>query len=182
MKCLIFITLFSFVSTTIVGQTLLTNPNKTINGKKEGLWSEFTFCFTMDLEGKYHLMTDLHHLPKSVIAEGLYINNQKQGYWKEFWIIVGDSVNRLMKGKVKSVIEYKDDVRSGLVIECYPSGLVKALGQYENFPINSYDTLQVPDWNHSKKTKAKDTIIHSAVGYKPTGKWFYFLENGELYH
>ena len=182
MKTLSIIAFFLFGSASVLGQHLLTKPNKIVNGKKEGEWSEFDYCDTIDFEGKYHIVYGQHFSPRSVIAEGLYVENQRQGYWKQYWIVDGDSVIRFKKGGIKSIVEYKNDVPSGLVIEYYPSGMVKALGQYETYPINRYDTLQVVDWARDiDGNKMKDTIIHSTLGNRPTGKWYYFLENGELY-
>jgi hypothetical protein len=59
-------------------------PNKCIKGKREGLWAEFNFCDTIDFEGNYHGVYGQHETMKTLVAEGNYVHNQKQGFWKQY--------------------------------------------------------------------------------------------------
>jgi hypothetical protein len=84
---------------------------------------------------------------------------------------------------VKSIREYKNDVLSDLVIEYYESGAIKCIGHYETYPTDKTETIQIVDW--TKKPVGdylKDSVIHLTLASKPKGKWYYFLENGELHN
>ncbi|MGO8055587.1 hypothetical protein, partial [Rhizobium leguminosarum] len=120
--------------------------NKFVHGKKQGLWSEFNLLDTVDFKGEWHVVLGQHYAPKSVIAEGLYVNNERQGFWKTYWILQDDSTRKYYKGNVQTIIEYRDNVACNLVVEYYPNGNLKVIGHYETFPVNVIDTIQVPDW------------------------------------
>ena len=71
-----------------IGQSrLLLKPNKYLNGLKEGEWSEFDFCDTIDFTGKYRTYWyQAHGNIKYVISEGIYKNGVREGFWKSYWI------------------------------------------------------------------------------------------------
>jgi len=167
------------LNTALLAQNLLTNPNKFIKGKKEGLWSEFELCEVIDFDGKYHLRVRQHYVPVYVVAEGNYVHGERQGFWKTYWI---DSTSTSKKGSVKSIVEYLDNTLCGPIIEYYETGNIKAICQVEVFPYKSSGTLHVPDWNKDPEGgKLKDTVIYSKWGNRVKNDWIFFLENGQVY-
>src|SRR5688500_11468812 len=98
MKTPNFIVILMLTASTLFGQSVLTNPNNAINGLREGLWSEFNFSQIIDSVGKYHLEYGPHLVPKNVIAEGVYVKGRREGFWKEFWIVIcNDSTSLFCK-------------------------------------------------------------------------------------
>ena len=76
---LISIVFFLLVVEPMSAQNLFTNPNKTVHGKKIGFWSEINFCDTIDIAAERHLVYRQHRAPESVVVEGFYAENQRQG-------------------------------------------------------------------------------------------------------
>lgn len=182
MKTLLFIICTVLLFPTLLGQSVLKNPNKSKGGLKEGLWSEFTLSQIIDSTGTYHLEKDVHFTPKNVIAEGFYQKGKREGFWKEYWIEwpAKDRVG-LLKGGVKSIIEYKNGQPGGLVVEYYKNGCVRAIGQYETCPANDTIRIQIPDWKDRRLQKMKDTVVYIKSKAKPIGQWHFFKPDGSVW-
>lgn len=166
---------------TLVAQ-LITTPNKVINGKKVGLWSELSYFTETDSTGNSHLAFNLHGTPLYILDEGYYKNNERSGLWKSFFIDQTNENNKTFykKGSLCKIFDYSDKYRS-LLIEYYKSGQVRVLGHYESVPVNIYDTIKIVDWaNDPKGGIMKDSTIHTTSKLKPIGKWYYFIPDGKL--
>ena len=123
---------------------LLTAPNKMIAGRETGIWSQFEFCDSLDFEGTHHLLW-FQHNPEIVLAEGNYLNGNKEGFWKRYWVEKVRENNRdiLQRRNLKSMTEYKHDVEAGLFIDYYRSGRIRIIGHYDTFLLTKIDTFQI---------------------------------------
>lgn len=94
-----------------IAQLILNAPNKLINGKKDGFWSERTIEDSLFSNGTSRLALDLHYNPKYLIAEGQYKDDEKTGIWRLYWI--DQSLNEetgniiYQKGQIKRIEEYR---------------------------------------------------------------------------
>ena len=185
MKTLNSILVLLIFNSTLYGQHLLTNPNKSIKGLREGLWSEIDLCRIIDSTGEYYVVFREHFTPTNIIAEGLYIKGERQGFWKEYWIdFLGDTEQRYRKGRLKSVIEYANGVRCGPLIEYHTNGSLRAVGQYETYPANDTVKIDVPDWTKDpdgSKGIMKDTTIYIRARSRPVGTWQFFKPDGTIW-
>jgi len=162
---------------------LITTPNKVIKRKKTGLWSSVELCDTIDFKGISHIVLHQHGNPESILYEGYYIDDFKEGFWNQYWIVIQIENNNTVykKGPLKAIIEYKEGLLSGLFIENYRNGNMKVLGHFEVYQANMSDTvLQIPHWKYPNGNVMKDTLIHRKLDSRPFGKWYYFSTSGQL--
>lgn len=156
-----------------------------VNGKKEGLWTEYEWLYTwMDSTGESHVAYNLHFAPLPAYAEGFYSAGIRVGYWKTYeaeLILMENDKRELRKTNLVSVLEYGDANSCSLYIEYYRNGNMKIMGQYQQIPVNRTDTVQIFDWKADPQGNIKkDTIVHTTSLTRPFGKWYYFRPDGSV--
>jgi hypothetical protein len=160
-------------------------PDRYVDGKKEWLWTEYEWYYRwMDSTGDFHIAYDPHYTPLPACREGFYSAGVKVGYWKTFqlvWVLAENEKRQMRKGSLVSVLEYNDANSCCLYVEYYKNGNMKALGQFQEIPVNRTDTVQIPDWTADAQGNiVKDTIIHTTGVTRPFGKWYYFRPDGSV--
>ncbi|MDI3319393.1 hypothetical protein [Pinibacter soli] len=161
-------------------------PDKYVDGKKEGLWTEYEWLYTwMDSTGQFYVAYNLHFAPLPAYCEGFYSAGVRVGYWKTFQLDLVSAENgkrEMRKGSLVSVLEYTDANSCSLYVEYYKNGNMKVLGQFQEIPVNRPDTVvQIPDWIADPNGNIlKDTIIHTTSVTRPFGKWYYFRSDGSV--
>lgn len=160
-------------------------PDKYVDGKKDGLWTEHEWYYRwLDSTGQFYAAYDLHFAPLPAYREGFYIAGVKVGYWKTFRLELVRGENnktQIRRGALVSVVEYADANSCSLYVEYYKNGNMKALGQFQEIPVNRTDTVQIYDLTADEHGNIlKDTVIHTTSLTRPFGKWYYFRPDGTV--
>jgi hypothetical protein len=171
-------TIFLFVTSISYGQ-LINSPNITEGGKKQGLWMEFSYLDSMDINGRSRIIRGQKDLPVTMISEGYYLNGEKSGSWKTYWIDRHVDSNRTIhrKGILNEFIEYDQNSMNGIYVSYYKSGGIRLLGHYKKIDSLSVDTIRFID---QVSELEKDTIIRSNFSSKMVGNWYEFNKSGSL--
>ena len=177
MKYLQFL-IFLIIQCVCSGQ-LITTPNEIKNGKKEGLWSEYEFLDSINIEGETRLMYGPHFTPLYGIVQGFYIEGERTGIWKSYMIerFLDSNETKYRKGSMKNLVEYVGGYKNGLFISYFNNGSIRLLGHYQKYKYFSMDTLSVtnPDTGITK-----DTVFISNFSSKMIGNWYEFDIDGRL--
>jgi hypothetical protein len=175
---------FCFIIALPCFSQVMKTPDKYVNGEKEGLWTEVDWYYRwIDSTGDFYVAYNPDFAPLPAYREGFYNAGIKVGFWKTYqvdWIFEGEK-RYMRKGVLISVVEYADANSCSLYVEYYKNGNMKALGQFQEIPVNRTDTVQITDWTKDPPGNVvKDTVIHTTSVTRRFGKWYYFRQDGSV--
>jgi antitoxin component YwqK of YwqJK toxin-antitoxin module len=121
-------------------------------GLKQGTWV---------IQGS--MLNDGSYAPSSIVEEGNYLNNEKEGLWKRFW----------PNGAVKSEVYYEAGKPEGPYKIYYANGKLEESGRYHDGKLA--DRFQ----RYHSNGILKEDLNYDAEGNR-NGKQQYYHENGTL--
>lgn len=182
MRILTFLFIFFSASSTKYMQCfgqLISAPNASINGKKQGLWNELEFLDSFSMNGTTMLLLGQHTQPLQKVAVGYYDEGVKTGIWKSFWIesYLDSNMAKYRKGPLHSIVDYHKGFKIGLFISYFKNGGIRLLGHYRKYENQSVDTFT---FTHPLTAITADTVIVSKYDSKMIGHWHEFDSTGKL--
>jgi hypothetical protein len=152
LNVVLILVLILIINSFLHGQ-IINGQNEIQNGKKYGLWIEYSYMKSIDINGERRLIWKQKYMPQLSIQEGQYINDERHGIETEA-------------------------IKDTVILSEYSSKLVGTWQEYDEagHQINSKDYKEAA----AEKNNDSDTAEHSITKFIPEGYTLLDSATGDL--